>query len=92
MEKYFLMENFDIRESEMFQSDEFNISEIGYRSNALYEISMFEEYIERIMIPDTEQEYLERISSLVFIGVVIMESDDYETLDLFRRLKGYSDS
>jgi hypothetical protein len=92
MEKYFLMENFDIRESEMFQSDEFNISEIGYRSNALYEISMFEEYIERIMIPDTEQEYLERISSLVFIGVVIMESDDYETLDLFRRLKGYNDS
>jgi hypothetical protein len=85
MQKYFLMDNFDIVKSEIFQSEEFAVYKI--EDNGLYEIVIYEEDIETIIMEDYE--YSVPTNRPILIGTVIMESNDYDTLDLFRRLRGY---
>lgn len=90
MEKYFLMENYDIVESEIFMTDEFQIT--PKTNNGIYEIKIIEDSrtVEMdVAFGGKPGPHLVHVVRLSHVSDVIMESDDYESLELFRRLRGH---
>jgi len=93
--KYFLMDNDDIIESKIFNTDEFDILENNistfsntFKSKGIYDVIIYKEETDRSMHYDGNLRY-ESIQTQNLVGVVIMESDDHDELDLYRRLNGY---
>lgn len=90
--KYFLMDDDDIVESEIFDTPEFEVDESILGGNIIYDIVIYgQEMVPyRDMDPDgNEYQSWEEMQTQNLVGCVIMESDDYDELDLFRRLNGY---
>lgn len=90
MEKYFLMENYDIVESEIFINDEFLIEPAD--KEGIYEVKIIEHKSSitiNIDIAGKPGPHSVGLIGISPVGTVIMESDDYESLELFKRLRGH---
>ena len=88
------MNDDDIVESEMFNTPEFKIFQAStyFKSGCIYDVIIYRHEMVpyRDMDPDGNEYYdWEEVQTQDLVGEVIMESDDYDELDLFRRLNGY---
>jgi hypothetical protein len=87
--KYFLMKNDNIINSSTFDRTDFLIFKSSDKEY-IYAICITEHERIEFMLYDGSIE-TEDISYEVELDHVILESDDYDELDLFRRLRGYKE-